>query len=160
MLEKKIQPRRSFIFTPGLKPEMYPKALASGADMVCVELEDGIAPKDKEGAREKAMSLFAQPQVQDGIERIIRINSVREHFGILDLQAVLGTDNPPPVLMLPKVRTADEVIWVDTLLNERGHDCRLHIIIETNEGLENAYEIGKASPRIEALFFGGIDMAA
>ena len=77
MLEKKIQPRRSFIFTPGLKPEMYPKALASGADMVCVELEDGIAPKDKEGAREKAMSLFAQPQVQDGIERIIRINSVR-----------------------------------------------------------------------------------
>ena len=160
MLEKKIQPRRSFIFTPGLKPEIYPKALASGADMVCVELEDGIAPKDKEEAREKAMSLFAQPQVQDGVERIIRVNSVREQFGILDLQAVLGADNPPPVLMLPKVRTADEVIWVDTLLNERGHDCRLHIIIETNEGLENAYEIGKASPRIEALFFGGIDMAA
>ena len=140
MLEKKIQPRRSFIFTPGLKPEMYPKALASGADMVCVELEDGIAPKDKEGAREKAMSLFDQPQVQDGVERIIRINSVREQFGILELQAVLGTDNPPPVLMLPKVRTADEVIWGDTLLNERGHDCRLHIIIETNEGLEHAYE--------------------
>ena len=139
---------------------MYPKALASGADMVCVELEDGIAPKDKEGAREKAMSLFSQPQVQDGVERIIRINSVREQFGILDLQAVLGTDKPPPVLMLPKVRTADEVIWVDTLLNERGHDCRLHIIIETNEGLENAYEIAKASSRIEALFFGGIDMAA
>ena len=38
------RPRRSFIFTPGLKPEMFPKALASGADMVCVELEDGISP--------------------------------------------------------------------------------------------------------------------
>ena len=47
----KIQPRRSFIFTPGLKPEMYPKALKSGTDMVCVELEDGIAPHDKETAR-------------------------------------------------------------------------------------------------------------
>ena len=58
MLEKKIQPRRSFIFTPGLKPEMYPKALASGADMVCVELEDGIAPKDKENARVKARNTF------------------------------------------------------------------------------------------------------
>ena len=160
MLEKKIQPRRSFIFTPGLKPEMYPKALASGADMVCVELEDGRAPKDKEEARVKAMSLFSQPQLNDGVERIVRVNSVREQFGILDLQAVLGSDNPPPFLMLPKVRTADEVIWVDTLLNERGHNCRLHIIIETNEGLENCHEIAKASSRIEALFFGGIDMAA
>ena len=44
---KAIRPRRSFIFTPGLKPEMFPKALASGADMVCIELEDGVAPKDK-----------------------------------------------------------------------------------------------------------------
>ena len=42
-----IRPRRSFIFTPGLRPDMYPKALASGTDIVCVELEDGIAPKDK-----------------------------------------------------------------------------------------------------------------
>ena len=41
----KINVRRSFIFTPGLKPEMFPKAIASGADMVCIELEDGIAIK-------------------------------------------------------------------------------------------------------------------
>ena len=52
------RPRRSFIFTPGLKPEMYPKALASGADIVCVELEDGIAPKDKAVARQNALALF------------------------------------------------------------------------------------------------------
>ena len=38
----KIRARRSFIFTPGLKPEMFPKAIASGADIVCIELEDGI----------------------------------------------------------------------------------------------------------------------
>ena len=49
-----IRPRRSFIFTPGLRPDMFPKALASGADIVCVELEDGIAPKDKAEARDKA----------------------------------------------------------------------------------------------------------
>ena len=46
----KIKVRRSFIFTPGLNPEMFPKALASGADMVCIELEDGIAIKDKDEA--------------------------------------------------------------------------------------------------------------
>ena len=58
MSERLPRPRRSFIFTPGLKPEMFPKALASGADMVCIELEDGIAPKDKEEARIKALKLF------------------------------------------------------------------------------------------------------
>ena len=44
---RKVRPRRSFIFTPGLKPEMFPKALACGTDIVCVELEDGIAPHEK-----------------------------------------------------------------------------------------------------------------
>ena len=48
-----MQPRRSFIFVPGLRPDMFPKALGSGVDMVCVELEDGIAPKDKAEARKK-----------------------------------------------------------------------------------------------------------
>ena len=62
--------------------------------------------------------------------------------------------------MLPKVRTSDEVIWLDQLLTERGHDCRLHIIIETNDGLERVYEIAQCSKRIDALFFGGVDMAA
>ena len=52
-LKKKFRPRRSFIFTPGLKPEMFPKAVKSGVDMVCIELEDGIAPKDKNEARKK-----------------------------------------------------------------------------------------------------------
>ena len=46
MDDSKIRPRRSFIFTPGLKPEMFPKAVASGADIVCIELEDGIAMHD------------------------------------------------------------------------------------------------------------------
>ncbi len=51
MDDLKIRPRRSFIFTPGLKPEMFPKAIASGADIVCIELEDGIAMQDKDEAR-------------------------------------------------------------------------------------------------------------
>lgn len=158
--ERPLVPRRSFIFTPGLKPEMYPKALACGADIVCVELEDGIAPKDKAEARRIAMALFAKPQADDGVERIVRINCLREAFGLLDVQAVLETDTPPPALMLPKVRTPDEVIWLDNLLTERGHATRLHVIIETNPGLEAVHDIARASPRIDALFFGGVDMAA
>ncbi len=155
-----MQPRRSFIFSPGLKPDMFPKALASGADIVCVELEDGIAPKDKDVARANAMALFTEPQADDGVERIVRINCLREHFGLKDVQAVLASDTPPPALMLPKVKTPDEVKWLDDLLSERGHATRLHIIIETNAGLEAVYDIARASNRIDALFFGGVDMAA
>tara|TARA_E500000305_G_scaffold109953_1_gene116382 strand:- start:1845 stop:2705 length:861 start_codon:yes stop_codon:yes gene_type:complete len=158
--ERILRPRRSFIFSPGLKPDMFPKALACGTDIVCVELEDGIAPKDKDEARRNAMGLFAQPQADDGVERIVRINCLREAFGLADVQAVLATDTPPPALMLPKVRTPDEVVWLDNLLTERGHDTRLHIIIETNAGLEAVHDIARSSPRIDALFFGGVDMAA
>lgn len=160
MSARNVRPRRSFIFTPGLRPEMFPKALASGADMVCVELEDGIAPRDKRVARSSAMKLFESPQADDGIERIVRINSLREQFGIADVQAVLGTDTPPPALMMPKVQTPDEVVLLDDLLTERGHDTRLHVIIETNAGLEAAFDIANCSARIDAMFFGGVDMAA
>jgi len=139
---------------------MYPKALASGTDIVCVELEDGIAPKDKDEAREKGLALFALPQANDGVERIVRINCLRTAFGLADVNAVLATDTPPPALMLPKVMTADEIIWLDDLLSERGHDTRLHVIIETNASLEAVHDIAQASTRIDALFFGGVDMAA
>ena len=158
--ERTVRPRRSFIFSPGLRPEMFPKALASGTDIVCVELEDGIAPKDKDEARRNAMALFTEPQADDGVERIVRINCLRDAFGLADVQAVLATDTPPPALMLPKVKTPDEVVWLDDLLSERGHATRLHIIIETNAGLEAVYDIAKSSSRIDALFFGGVDMAA
>jgi len=139
---------------------MFPKALASGVDMVCVELEDGIAPKDKEDARQKTLKLFSQTQADDGVERLVRINSLREAFGIADVQAILATDTPPPALMIPKVRTPDEIVLLDNLLTERGHDTRLHIIIETNEGLEAAFDIAHSSSRIDSMLFGGIDMAA
>lgn len=160
MTQRTPRPRRSFIFTPGLRPDMFPKALASGADIVCVELEDGIAPKDKPQARAHALALFEERQADDGVERIVRINSMRERAGIEDVNAILGTATPPPALMMPKVRTPDEVVMLDQLLGEAGQATRLHVIIETNEGLEAVFEIARCSDRIDAIFFGGVDMAA
>lgn len=155
-----IRPRRSFIFTPAMRPDLYPKALASGADIVCVELEDGVAPRDKDTARANAVALFGAPQADDGIERVIRINSPMEQVGVDDVRALLGMATPPPGIMLPKVCSPDEVALLDQLITEAGHDIRLHIIIETNAGLEAAYEIAHSSDRIDALLFGGVDMAA
>ena len=150
MSSQKLRPRRSFIFTPGLRPDMFPKALASGADIVCVELEDGIAPKDKDEARKHALALFNTPQADDGVERIVRINSMRERFGLEDVNAILASSTPPPALMMPKVKTPDEVVILDQLLTEAGHTTRLHVIIETNAGLEAAFVIAECSKRIDA----------
>ncbi|MEL7281289.1 MAG: CoA ester lyase, partial [Pseudomonadota bacterium] len=79
---------------------------------------------------------------------------------IEDVQAILTTPTPPPALMMPKVRTSDEVVILDQLLTEAGHGTRLHVIIETNAGLEAAFDIARCSDRVDALFFGGVDMAA
>tara|TARA_Y100001934_G_C12351617_1_gene775692 strand:+ start:600 stop:1352 length:753 start_codon:yes stop_codon:yes gene_type:complete len=125
-----------------------------------VELEDAIPLQEKNIARENGLSLFKNQLMSDEIEYVIRINSLQSKEGLFDIQAILNTTNPPPTIMVPKVKTPDEIRLLDDLLSENNKDIRLHVIIETNEGLERAYDIAQASERIDALFFGGIDMAA
>ena len=160
MNSNKISVRRSFIFTPGLKPEMFPKAIASGADMVCIELEDGIAIKDKNEARKNTIEALKNLEVKSGVELVVRVNCQRTKFGLLDLEAFISSKLPVKALMLPKVKTPDEITFIDDLLTDSGLDTDLHVIMETNEALESIYEIAHASKRIVALYFGGVDMAA
>ena len=160
MDNEEFQPRRSFIFMPGVSPDMFPKALATGADIVCIDLEDAIAPNHKQDARERTMKLFETPQAKDGVERIVRINCLRTADGMADVQSAVSAVTAPPALMLPKVVSPDEVKALDELLTEHDMLTRLHVIIETNAGLEAAYDIAQSSGRIDAMFFGGVDMAA
>jgi len=159
-MDDRFQSRRSFIFCPGNRPELFSKALASGADIVCVELEDGVAPHDKDEARAKMLALFAEPHPADGVERIVRVNSTRTADGLADLQAIVRSGTPVPALMLPKVRAPEDVRGVAETLAEYGLATRLQAIIETNQGLEAAYEIAHATPRLDALLFGAVDLAA
>ena len=160
MISNKINVRRSFIFTPGLKPEMFPKAIASGADMVCIELEDGIAIKDKNEARKNTIEALETLEVKSGVELVVRVNCQRTKFGLLDLEAFISANTKVKAIMLPKVKTPDEIAFIDDLLTDCGLDTDLHVIMETNEALESIYEIANASKRIVALYFGGVDMAA
>ena len=160
MISNKINVRRSFIFTPGLKPEMFPKAIASGADMVCIELEDGIAIKDKNEARKNTIEALETLEIKSGVELVVRVNCQRTKFGLLDLEAFISTKTKVKAIMLPKVKTPDEIAFIDDLLTDCGLDTDLHVIMETNEALESIYEIANASKRIVALYFGGVDMAA
>ena len=156
----KIKVRRSFIFTPGLNPEMFPKALASGADMVCIELEDGIAIKDKDEARKNTINALKNLKINNDVDLVVRVNCQRTKPGLLDLEAFISSKLNVKALMLPKVKTPDEITFIDDLLTDCNMDTDLHVIMETNEALENIYDIAHASKRIVALYFGGVDMAA
>ena len=156
----KIKVRRSFIFTPGLNPEMFPKALASGADMVCIDLEDGIAIKDKDEARKNTINALKTLEVKNDVELVVRVNCQRTKPGLLDLEAFISSKLKVKALMLPKVKTPDEITFIDDLLSDCNLDTDLHVIMETNEALENIYDIAHSSKRIVALYFGGVDMAA
>ena len=160
MNSHKISVRRSFIFTPGLKPEMFPKAISSGADMVCIELEDGIAIKDKDEARKNTFKALETLEVKSGVELVVRVNCQRTKFGLMDLEAVVSSKTKVKAIMLPKVKTPDEITFIDDMLTDCGLDTDLHVIMETNEALESIYDIAHASKRIVALYFGGVDMAA
>ena len=160
MSSDKINVRRSFIFTPGLKPEMFPKAISSGADMVCIELEDGIAIKDKDEARKNTFKALETLEVKSGVELVVRVNCQRTKFGLMDLEAVVSSTTNVKAIMLPKVKTPDEITFIDDMLTDCGLNTDLHVIMETNEALESIYDIAHASKRIVALYFGGVDMAA
>ena len=160
MNQNKLRVRRSFIFTPGLKPDMFPKALDSGADMVCIELEDGIAIKDKDEARKNTIEALKNLKVKSGIELVVRVNCQRTKFGLLDLESFISSKINIRAIMLPKVKTPDEITFIDDLLTDSNLDTDLHVIMETNDALENIYDIAHASKRIVALYFGGVDMAA
>ena len=160
MNSDKISVRRSFIFTPGLNPDMFPKAIASGADMVCIELEDGIAIKDKDEARKNTIEALKTLEVKSGVELVVRVNCQRTKFGLLDLEAFISSKLKVKAIMLPKVKTPDEIKFIDDLLTDCNLNTDLHVIMETNEALQNIYDIAHSSKRIVALYFGGVDMAA
>src|SRR5919106_5881736 len=165
-MAERPQPRRNLLFVPGSRPDRFPKALAHRPDMVTVDLEDAVIPALKDRARTEAMALFdgsgggPGDGPGDGIERVVRINALRTPFGLKDLLALIEHPTPPDGVMLPKVESADEVRIVDALLQRAARPVGLHVIIESNAGLEQALAIAGACPRVRSLLFGAVDMAA
>ena len=155
-----VQKRRSFIFCPGNKPDMIPKALSSGADMVCIDLEDAIIPEHKSISRDSTVKAFENLLSPKDVETLIRINDVNSKDGIEDINAILNSKNTATGLMLPKIQSVEEVQNLEKQIIESKKNLNLHIIIETNMGLENSWSIAHSSPLIKSLLFGGVDMSA
>ena len=146
---------RSMLFVSGEKPERFPKAFAAGADLVCIDLEDAVAPALKQRARTDVLAFAAEPPAQGLLA--VRFNALRTREGLADVQALLASAAHPDVIVLPKVESAAEVALAHAWVGDR---CRaLVALVESPLGVENAAAIA-AAPGLGALMLGGADLSS
>jgi len=165
-MTKIIRPRRSELATPASNEEMFPKAAASGADLVFLDLEDACAPAEREKARGKAARALRELDWGRTV-RAVRMNGIDTHWAYGDVIELVSTAREAlDVLIIPKVRSARDVWWVDVLLTQLEESLGLttrvglEALIEETEGLENVGEIARSSDRLEAIIFGAGDFSA
>jgi citrate lyase subunit beta/citryl-CoA lyase len=160
-------PRRSCLSVPASSERFLAKGPSAPADMVFLDMEDSVAPLEKEAARAKAVDAIKN---QDWGEKIlcVRINAWDTEWTAYDVIEVVGNAGPRlEEVMLPKVQSASEVVALDLLLTQVERKAGLPIghigieaQIETARGLINVEEICAASPRLETVILGPVDMSA
>lgn len=153
---------RSWMFVPGHRQRMIDKALGLNADAIMLDIEDGVAPNEKDTARTNIAESLGREKTPGSPTRYVRINAIGHARMDADLEAVIrpGLEG----LVCPKVDTPEEVRQVDAILNDREPRNRLDpgsvkllIAIESPKGLLNAPAIAAASSRITGLLFGAED---
>jgi len=160
-------PRRSCFSTPGSNERFLQKAPTVPADMSFLDLEDSVAPKEKEAARAKVVEAIRNLPWDDRV-LCVRVNAWDTEWTYGDVIEVVGNAGERlDEVMLPKVQRAAEVVALDLLLTQVEKKAGLpvgHIgieaQIETTLGLINVEEICAASPRLETIIFGPADFAA
>ena len=158
--------RRSELSTPASNERMIEKAVASNADLVFLDLEDSVSPNEKVGARAKVVS--ALKTLDWGKKtRAFRINDLETEYAYEDIISVVEEAGEYlDIIIIPKVKTAKDVWWVDVLLSQiekrlkRPRRIGLEVLIEEVEAIINIEEIARASSRLEALIFGPADYSA
>mgnify|MGYP001028166110 CR=1 FL=1 len=156
--------RRSMLFLPGNTPRMLINGAFLGADAIIFDLEDAVAPAEKDAARILVRNTMRYMDL-GGCEVIVRINSIDTAFWKADLDQILP--EKPGLILLPKTGSAADVLEADAYITEledklgfARNTVRLMPLIETALGVENAYAIASASDRVAALFLGAEDLTA
>lgn len=150
-------PKRSLLYSPASRIDRVRKALeAAHADVVVADLEDGTAPGDRPGARKDVQTLLATPPPTRSL-LAVRINAWPSDAAQEDLAAVARA--PPPVLVVPKVESAKDLLGLVQALAARAIPSRIFAQIETARGLLHG-EVIAAAERVDALVFGAEDYAA
>lgn len=145
---------RSLLFVPGARPDRFEKACRAGADLVCIDLEDAVAPQDKDEARAATLAFLKQHDDR-GSQRVgLRVNAVGTaacEADLADLEGATGID----FVMVPKVAGAADV---DRVRAAYGVD-QIIPVLESARAMQRVDEIAD-HPAVSGALYGGIDLSA
>ena len=150
--------RRSMLFLPGNNPNMLINAGCLGSDAVIFDLEDAVAPAEKDAARLLVRNTMRYMDL-GGCEIVVRINSVDTDYWKKDLDTIIPCK--PDVILLPKSAEPADICLVDAYISDLEEKWQLEKgkvkimpLIETAMGVENSFAIARSCARVCALFLG------
>ena len=155
--------RRSMLFLPGNSPNILLNADFLGSDAIILDLEDAVAPTEKDSARilvRNAITSLGYTR-----EVIVRINPIDSPYWQKDLEEIIKVK--PDMIMPTKVDSGDYVRTISAYIGQMEEEYGIEAgsvkmipLIETALGVERAFEIASADPRVAAIFLGGEDFTA
>ncbi len=155
--------RRSMLFFPGNSANMVLNADYLGSDSVIFDLEDAVAPTEKDSARILVRNAISSLEFHREI--IVRVNPLDSPYWKKDLEYIVPVK--PDMIMPTKVGSAQDVLTFSEAIAREEEKCgiekgtiRLIPLIETALGVENAFQIASADERVAAIFLGGEDLTA
>lgn len=156
--------RRSMLFLPGNTPNIIMNADVLGADSVILDLEDAVAPDQKDAARILVRNTLKTMEFRD-CEVIVRINPLSSGEWQQDLDEIIPCR--PAIIMPTKISCSQDVQqiaeYMENVEKKAGNpvgSTRIMPLIETARGVENSYHIAEADPRVCAIFIGCEDLTA
>ena len=160
------RPNRCQLFGPGSRPAIFEKMAASAADVINLDLEDSVAPDDKDEGRKDIIQAIGD--IDWGNKYLsVRINGLDTPYWYRDIVDLLeNASDRIDQIMIPKVGCAADVYAVDALVTAiesakgRTKPISLEVIIETAAGITHVEEIAASSPRLQAMSLGAADFAA
>ena len=160
--------QRSTLAVPGSNPAMFPKALESEADVVFLDLEDAVAPADKEQARRNVIQALLELDWRGRGKTIsVRINGIDTHYMYRDVVDVVEqAGHRLDTVLIPKVGVPADVYLVDALLTQIEaakripYQLGIEVLIETALGMAHVEAIAATRGRLEVMHFGVADYAA
>ena len=160
--------QRSELAVPGSNPALFAKAAASDVDYVFLDLEDAVAPGDKEQARRNVIEGLRDIDWRGlGKTISVRINGIDTHYMYRDVVDVVEQAGEHlDTILIPKVGVSADVYMVDAMVSQieeamgLTNPIGIEVLIETTLGMANVEAIATSSPRLEAMHFGVADYAA
>lgn len=157
---------RCQLFGPGSRTQLFEKMAGSAADVVNLDLEDSVAPDDKEQARKNVIQAIGD--IDWGNKTLsVRINGLDTPYWYRDVVDLLEqASDRLDSIMIPKVGNAADIYAVDALVTAverargRQKPITFEVIIESAAGITHVEEIAAASPRLQAMSLGAADFAA